>query len=78
MAPKTAIPTCRSEGMTFKLTGKKRPMATCTHESEMKIEVAGMSRSVCESCGRVSVAYVDSHFTPERVQELTGKSKSAE
>jgi hypothetical protein len=34
----------------------------CTHEKQMRIEVAGMSREVCESCGRVSVGFVDDHL----------------
>ena len=28
----------------------------------MRIEVAGMSREVCETCGRVSLGYVEDHF----------------
>ena len=28
----------------------------------MRIEVAGMSREVCESCGRVSLGYVEDHY----------------
>lgn len=27
------------------------------------MEIAGMSRSVCESCGRVSVGYVENHIS---------------
>lgn len=49
----------------------KRPITTeCDHESQIRIEVAGMSREVCESCGRVSVGYVEAHFRPGRLQEV--------
>jgi hypothetical protein len=43
-------------------------MEKCSHKSEMRMEIAGMSRSVCESCGRVSVTYIDDHLrrTPSR------------
>lgn len=40
----------------------------CTHQFQMRIEIAGMSREVCESCGKVSVGYVQSHISPERAQ----------
>ena len=62
--------------MTLKFRTKKRSTGTCDHESEITIAVAGMSRSVCESCGRVSVAYVEDHFNPERAQEVEARSVS--
>jgi hypothetical protein len=34
----------------------------CTHESSIRMEFAGMSREVCEACGRVSVGFVEDHF----------------
>lgn len=62
--------------MTFRLNNKRRSAANCAHDSQVTIEIAGMSRSVCEACGRVSVSYVDTHFTPERIQEMAGKSQA--
>lgn len=48
----------------------KRRVTHCEHTSEVRLEIAGLIRSVCESCGRVTVEYVTDHFRPERVQEL--------
>lgn len=48
--------------MTLNFMAKRRMTAGCAHDHQMRIEVAGMSREVCESCGRVSVAYVGDHF----------------
>ncbi|HJS72393.1 MAG TPA: hypothetical protein VJ858_06655 [Acidimicrobiia bacterium] len=48
--------------MTLNFLTKRRRTTECTHEKQMRIEVAGMSRDVCESCGRVSVGYVDDHI----------------
>ena len=42
-------------------------MANCRHESTMRIVVAGMSREVCEACGRVSLGYVGDHRHTELV-----------
>lgn len=56
--------------MTKNFLSKDRVTSNCTHESQMRIEIAGMSREVCESCGKVSVAYIEDHFQPERVQEV--------
>lgn len=36
----------------------------------MRIELAGMSREVCASCGRVSVGYVEEHFSPEGARAI--------
>lgn len=62
--------------MTLKFRTKKRATGTCAHESEITIAVAGMSRAVCESCGRVSVAYVEDHYTQDRIQEVETRSAS--
>ncbi|HEU4894495.1 MAG TPA: hypothetical protein VFT85_01555 [Acidimicrobiia bacterium] len=43
----------------------------------MKIEIAGMSREVCELCGKITVSYVEDHFNPERVQELAERSSGS-
>jgi hypothetical protein len=42
-------------------------MANCRHESTMRIVVAGMSREVCEACGRVSLGYVGDHRRTELI-----------
>lgn len=54
-------------GFTFKT--KQRATQTCTHTSEVTIEVAGLSRSVCESCGRVSVGYVGDAYPASWVDD---------
>jgi hypothetical protein len=59
-----------SERMTLNFLTKRRPTTECDHTAQMRLEIAGMSRSVCESCGKVSVGYVEDHYGPERVQEL--------
>lgn len=41
-------------------------MEKCSHTSEIRMEIAGMSRSVCERCGRVSVTYIDDHLRRTR------------
>ncbi len=53
--------------MTLSFLNKR---STCEHRFQMRIEIAGMSREVCESCGKVSVAYVESHLSAERAQAL--------
>jgi len=53
--------------MTLSFLNKR---STCEHKFQMRIEIAGMSREVCESCGKVSVAYVESHLSAERAQAL--------
>lgn len=42
----------------------------CEHRFRMRTEIAGLSREVCESCGKVSVGYVESHISPERAQRF--------
>lgn len=48
--------------MTMNFKGRARTTTECLHEHQMRIEVAGMSREVCESCGRVSLGYVEDHY----------------
>ena len=47
--------------MSLNFLARSRTTANCKHESTMRIEVAGMSREVCEGCGRVSLGYVENH-----------------
>lgn len=54
--------------MTLSFLNKR---SECTHRVQMRIEIAGMSREVCESCGKVSVGYVESHIGPARAQVLS-------
>jgi hypothetical protein len=54
--------------MTLSFLNKR---SECTHQVKMRIEIAGMSREVCESCGKVSVGYVESHISPARAQVLS-------
>lgn len=56
--------------MSLRFLTKSRITENCAHESQIRIEVAGMSRDVCERCGRVSVGYVEDHYKPERVEEV--------
>jgi hypothetical protein len=55
--------------MTLNFRARARTTSDCTHESEMRIEVAGMSRDVCEACGRVSLGYVEDHYAEWRESE---------
>ena len=54
--------------MGFAFKTRQRTTETCLHTNQVTIEVAGMSRSVCESCGRVSVGYVGDAYSPEWVE----------
>lgn len=56
--------------MTLNFLAKRRMTAECEHQTQMRIEIAGMSREVCETCGRVSVAYIEDHFHPDRTHEI--------
>lgn len=56
--------------MTLNFLSKNRVTGHCEHESQIRTEVAGMSREVCESCGKVTVGYIQSHIRPERAQKL--------
>jgi len=62
------------EHMTINFLSKRRHTTDCSHTTQMKIEIAGMSREVCESCGKVTVSYVDEHFSRERAQKLAERS----
>jgi hypothetical protein len=70
MTPKSCRVRVDSTCMTT-IFGSKRRRTTsqCAHETQIRIEVAGMSREVCESCGRVSVGYVEDHYQNARPQE---------
>lgn len=59
--------------MTIHFRSKRRTTSDCKHESFMRIEIAGMSREVCENCGRVSVGFVEEHFSPEGAQAAEAK-----
>lgn len=62
--------------MTIKFRAKNRSIANCEHESQLRLEIAGMSREVCESCGNVSVGFVENHLTHERAQKLEAAVRS--
>jgi hypothetical protein len=49
--------------MTINFRGRARVINDCMHDSTMRIEVAGMSREVCEGCGRVSLGFVEDHYS---------------
>lgn len=63
--------------MTLNFLSKRRLTTDCSHAAQMKIEIAGMSREVCELCGKITVSYVEDHFNPERVQELAERSSGS-
>lgn len=48
---------------------KRRPSTQCAHTSEVRLEIAGLVRSVCESCGKVSVDVVEDRFRPEGLHD---------
>lgn len=64
--------------MTLKFRSKRRATSECTHEISIRTEVAGMSRQVCESCGRVSLGFVEDHFNPEGAQTVESNAGSAD
>jgi hypothetical protein len=70
MAPRNRTVSADATGMSLKFLTKQRPVTHCDHPSEVRLEIAGLSRSVCESCGRVSVGYVKDHFRSSRAHEL--------
>lgn len=49
--------------MTMNFRTRTRTTSRCAHENRMRIEVAGMSREVCETCGKVSLAFVDDTYS---------------
>jgi hypothetical protein len=70
MAPRNRAVSADATGMSRKFLTRQRPVTHCDHPSEVRLEIAGLSRSVCESCGRVSVGYVKDHFRSSRAHEL--------
>jgi len=54
--------------MAFNFITRRRMTSNCTHKSVMRIEVAGMSREVCESCGRIRLGYIEAHHGTALVQ----------
>ena len=56
--------------MSLSFMSKRRSPDKCDHPARVRIEIAGMSRSVCEACGKISVGFVEDHFAEERVQEV--------
>lgn len=71
MVPKLGAGRAEYGVMTLR-QAKRRATAQCKHDSLMRIEVAGMSREVCEGCGRVSLAYVEEHFHTKLAQLRSG------
>ena len=78
MTPKICQASDDGHLMNVKFRSKRRATSDCTHETSMRIEVAGMSREVCEACGRVSVGFVEEHFSPETAHEVEYKAESAD
>ena len=69
------VPSIRGESadrdhMSLNFMSKRRSPDKCDHRARVRIEIAGMSRSVCEGCGQISVGFVEHHFADERVQEV--------
>lgn len=60
--------------MTLSFLSKRRFTSDCAHVNQMRIEIAGLSREVCETCGKVTVSYVEEHYSPERAQALAARS----
>lgn len=61
-----------TRGMNIKFRSPRRTAAECKHESSIRMEFAGMSREVCEACGRVSVGFVEPHVVDEIAQTVEG------
>lgn len=78
MTPKNCQESDDAHLMTIKFRSKRRTTSECTHETSMRIEVAGMSREVCEACGRVSVGFVEEHFSPEGAHAVESKAESTD
>jgi hypothetical protein len=73
MVPKIGAPGV--DGMCMRNFRTKRRMSSCSHESLIRIEIAGMSREVCESCGRVAIGYVENHARA-KVAQLAAAASS--
>ncbi|MGH3650554.1 MAG: hypothetical protein ACRDU9_07565 [Acidimicrobiia bacterium] len=54
--------------MTFTIRARRRAIYDCTHENTVQTEISGLSRSVCERCGHVSVKYVGNHLKSEQIE----------
>lgn len=62
MSPKRATSIVDVFFMTITFRSKRRTTDNCVHSHQVHMEIAGMSRAVCETCGRVSVGYVENHI----------------
>lgn len=85
MTPKVRAAVADLSDMALKFLTKRRMTSNCAHESLMRIEVAGMSREVCEECGRVKLGFIEAHHgsVPARAgaevsSDLDGGSVSAD
>ena len=67
MTPKIAGGPVEEGCMSLNFRARSRMAANCKHESKIRIVVAGMSREVCEACGRVSLGYVENHRRTELI-----------
>jgi len=56
--------------MTFSSKARRRAIYDCTHETTVQTEISGLRRSVCETCGHVSVEYVANHLKPEQIEAV--------
>jgi hypothetical protein len=74
MTPKFTRRQVEEDVMSLNLLARSRNADNCKHESAMRIEVAGMSREVCESCGRVSLGYVENHCHKRLAQSAADSS----
>lgn len=63
--------------MTINFRSIRRVTPECAHESQVRTEIAGLSRQVCETCGRVSLGYVRNHFAyPETEESVSEGARS--
>lgn len=69
MTPKIFAHPDDESDMTINFRSLRRVTPECEHETEIKTEIAGLSRTVCESCGRVSVGYVGNHFLYDTTED---------
>jgi hypothetical protein len=63
--------------MSKNFRSRLRSAEKCSHTTELRMEIAGMSRTVCEHCGRVSVAYIDDHLRRTRLSQAAIKESVA-
>lgn len=76
MTPKFGEGQVEDLSMSLTFFAKNRIAASCKHESTVRIEVAGMSREVCEACGRVSLGYVEHHARTRLVHSAMDSSSA--